>query len=340
MSRLQVEPAGLARVEGSIAGAADARRTWDHRATLELRLRSEFGVATGEAAPLPGYSSDTLDEVGGALSRLGPMVLDLTAPLESIEAELRRIPAALPSARFALEQALLELAAEALELGSEVLLAPRTPDATGAPSEMPRVAEALFSLEGATEEARSLEAEGWTALKLKVGRPGAFEAERRVVGEVRRVFGGELRLDANQAFEEDMQAKLHGLRGLGVDLLEEPAPVESWWAVHELERDPRIALDESLRRSDARDRLETWAPRIGALVLKPTVLGGALAALEWARAGAALGIPSMVSHTHEGPRASAALRSLARALPASGPAHGLGRLRGGEPRLPPEERFR
>ena len=99
----------------------------------------------------------------------------------------------------------------------------------------------------AATNARRLAEDGYSVLKLKVGRDDvqADLARVRAVSAALRP-GMTLRLDANQALSEGAATTLaDGLQGLPVELLEQPFPPEAW---------------EATARLVARTRVPTGAP--------------------------------------------------------------------------------
>lgn len=178
---------------------------------------------------------------------------------------------------------------------------------------------------GWASTARRASADGYAAVKVKVGRPEAFEAEIAALGAVKAALpsGVELRVDVNQAFErEGLEARLLALASVGVDLVEEPAALE---AVEALEGSPvPLALDESLRAPGAAARAEALARRglVSAFVLKPAVLGGLWATLDGVARARAVGARVSLSHLFDGPIAHRTYAALALAVGGEGP-HGL-----------------
>ena len=110
--------------------AQNARAKWSERESCIITLQSDDGArGQGEAAPLPGFSPDSLQDCQHALA-----ALDLTgiaarlAPGQDLIGELgrasSRIPPQLPAARTALEGALLDLWARAAGAPAWALLLP------------------------------------------------------------------------------------------------------------------------------------------------------------------------------------------------------------------------
>lgn len=285
---------------------SNAHDSWSQRAGCILTLESEDGVwGQGEASPLPGFSPDTLDECRAALSALDPTLLPERLepgmkPLVELMLASARLPSKVPAAKAALEAALLDRWSRATARPAWALLVP--PDAP--PPEPRRVAALLSDLERALPDAELAFARGVRCFKLKVGRPDATEQElaaARALGD-RYPQDVALRLDANRAWSGETALEiLPRFAALGIELVEEPC---------ELTELPQLtstglvfALDESLLELDAR-RTTPQGLRgrgVGAVVLKPTLLGGLSACVAWAKRARASGAAVIVSHAFEGP---------------------------------------
>jgi O-succinylbenzoic acid--CoA ligase len=287
-------------------GAARGRT---ERAGIVVELRTSTGaVGRGEASPLPGMSRDTLDEVRTELSELSsatsawPELGDVSAIFELAT------PTRAPAARFALEAALLDaLAAERSTTIGQLL---------GAASQTLPIAEVVDDVDGAKQTtARSL--------KIKVGDESFEHDLERVRAIAAAAAGTTLRLDANRRWpRDDTRRRLAALVELPVEFVEEPCP-----DAHRLldEALPlRIALDESLAEL-APDAIfaALSSPSLGALILKPTLLGGFSPCLALAALARMSNKPAIVTHTLESPIGFAACVELARAI-GGDHAHGLG----------------
>ena len=273
----------------------------------------------GEASPLPGFSPDTavdcarvLDEIGRSLD-----VLDERAP-PALAIELALAPwaprlTALPAARFALETALLDLLGQRLERSIAALLGGVRPyDSLRRSGLLPRGEGA----EGLIEAAQRLVSAGFRTLKLKVGDAGAsIEREAHELGRLREAIGPSiaLRLDANGAWAPaEARARLSRLSAVRPEFVEEPASGE------DLVRLGACAVpwaaDESLADPGRAARLLP-APGCRAIVLKPALLGGLLAARALACEAERLGLGVVVTHLFDGPVGLAAACELALSLP-------------------------
>ncbi|MET0795280.1 MAG: hypothetical protein ABW061_27420, partial [Polyangiaceae bacterium] len=95
--------------------AQNAHQGWTERRACIITLRSDDGrCGSGEAAPLPGFSPDRLEDCEAALRAFDPVdVPESLATGQSALAELARassrLPSHLPAARSGLEAALLDL---------------------------------------------------------------------------------------------------------------------------------------------------------------------------------------------------------------------------------------
>ncbi|MGE0784985.1 MAG: enolase C-terminal domain-like protein [Sandaracinaceae bacterium] len=294
--------ARLTRVRGSV-DAANASRTWSDRESLRLRLSLDGATGDGEAAPLPGVSPETLDEV-----ERGLRALDWTdAPIDgapAIEAWCARIRPV--SARFAAESALCSLAAAAQGRPMWSLLGDAAPS-------HPLAITAFDGTDGLLRAARATP--GAVAYKAKVGAMTAAD-ELAVLRDVRAAIGdAELRLDANRSLSaSEARARMEGWASVGAAFVEEPCPLAELDALGE--GPVPIALDESIAEDEdaALGRAD-----VAVYVLKPSRLG-LFGALRLARRAAPRAV--VVSHLLEGEIARAACAHLALVL--GGPAAGLG----------------
>lgn len=269
---------------------------YTHREGVLLRLDGADGsVGWGDAAPLPGFSTETLDEgsraLDGAASALVGRTLDphavLTGPLaEALDA------AGMPSsARFALDLALADLAAQATGRTLPHLLHPD-------PAVSLPLAGLVLAGEDAANEAARLVAAGYRTLKLKVGRdtPEADAARVRAVRAAVRE-GVALRLDANRAWTPDQTRTFAATLGdTVIEFLEEPVANPDALPGLWLDTGLPLALDETLQRPGGAAHLRGWA---AAAVLKPTLVGGVAATLRLAAQARAVGVRPILSAAFE-----------------------------------------
>ncbi len=297
-------------VRWPIAGTGAARgRAVRDAVIVELALPSGV-TGFGEAAPLPGLSRDQLADVLDELAILGPR-LDLD--LGSV-ADLARIGS--PALRFALETAWLD--ASARERGvrghEDSTVAALLVSRSGTPQDV-----TIAVVVDDPDDARRARAAGVTRLKIKVGDAGELARVREIAAAVP---GLALRLDANRAWPRaEVGARMAAFTGFPIEYVEEPC-VDAAALLDDAALPLRIALDESLADlDDAAVAHALRSPRLAAVILKPTLLGGARACLALATRARAAGVASIVSHGLEGPIGTAACAELARA---TGGEHAVG----------------
>ncbi|RYZ38340.1 MAG: o-succinylbenzoate synthase [Myxococcaceae bacterium] len=333
-----------------------ARGTYATRDGFIVRLRDEEGhIGQGEAMPLPEFGTEPLatthQVLRGWLDALQGQSLDdsiegIEATLApSISEELRSLGARIrsgepeehaPAAQHGLELALLDLLAQRKGVPLCWLLAEEA---------RPEVlVNALLSAEDPkvlAQDAREAVAEGFQTLKVKVaGRP--LDADEARVKAVRDAVGPKvrLRLDANGGWTEpEANRALDRLGWYKLELVEQPTPPEDLQALWRVQRRAPciIAADETLATPAAVRALLTMdlggGPVVGAVVLKPMVLGGLLPSMVVALRAARLGMHAYVTSSIDGVVARAGATHLASALPSGELASGLavGRLFADEP---------
>jgi o-succinylbenzoate synthase len=304
----------------------NARQQWHSRSTLIVEIADPSGRGRGEAAPLPGYSSDTIEQAERALLALPSAALQgalrLSEPAQLLRTVESLIPAEAPSARFALETALLDRLGRQLGRPLWSLLRELLP-LRAEPEPVP-LCVLLRNDEPAAVlgEAVRHYALGVRSFKLKIGPDRLRPEQAQLLARLRAELGEQvqLRLDANQSLlRSELAGTFERLSGYHPEFVEEPLAEPR--AAELAELPCGWALDESLQHLDSRQlEILSSAPGCRALVLKPTCLGLgrslSLAALVLAQGKAAV-----VSHSFEGPLGWRACAELAIAL---GPAAAAG----------------
>ncbi len=294
-------------------GARSAQRAWPHRSGLLVELRTGSSRGLGEASPLPGFSSDTLQEAETALGSLDLAALGRAVSIEDTGEALKSVAELLPpgqaAARMALETAALDLRGHQRCLSAPALL--------GADRGAERALAWLVDAPNTrgVEAIRCAQQAGFSHFKIKLGAAGNLENEILGVRKVRQALGAgpRLRLDANHGWSEaEARSACTALEAVDIEFIEDPCK----GLARPLGTRIPIALDESLQGLDP-DDLEALAARCGAcfVVLKPMVLGGLSRCLELGRRAGALNLGVVVSHSFDGPVAFAAAAALALALP-------------------------
>ena len=142
---------------------------------------------------------------------------------------------------------------------------------------------------------------GFTCLKLKVGAL-PFTRELELLREAHAAFPqAEIRVDANGAFSpQETRHKLEALAAAGVSSIEQPIRIGQWRHMAELCRQTPlpIALDEELISCTSPEQLlDSILPQ--AIVLKPSLHGGLLAAEKLAQLAEQRGIAWWVNSALE-----------------------------------------
>lgn len=272
-----------------------------------VRVDSDTGASGwGDVAPLPGFSRESLGdaetELAALAKRLRGAALHSRDDVPSWpEPGTPGTPS--PSVRFGIETALASLASQAGgETGAELPCFDGAVPVGGLLAGTPRQV---------LEHSRRLRDAGCRAVKLKVGtRPvpedaALCRAVRAALGD-----GVALRLDANRSWDYGQAtAFARALGAAGVEYLEEPladpSRLEDFFDATGI----AVALDESLLEL-APDDLDRRRG-VGAVVLKPTLLGGAGRARAWAARALASNIRPVVSGCFESGVATLALARLA-----------------------------
>lgn len=265
----------------------------EHTATyLHLTDTARPGVqGLGEAAPLAGLSPDHrpdfTDTLIGFCREFNRRQLRELLPEEAAAL----VGPEWPALRFALEAAALDLQSggrrhlygNAFSRGQ-----------AGMPiNGLVWMGDAAFM----REQIEKKLAEGYTCLKLKIGSLD-FDTELQLLQEIRAVAGPDqltLRVDANGAFAPaEALPKLEQLARYDLHSIEQPIAAGQWAAMAELCRQSPVpvALDEELIgvTDPARQAELLEQTRPAYLILKPTLVGGLRASLNWLTAAETLGI--------------------------------------------------
>jgi o-succinylbenzoate synthase len=282
-----------------------ARGEFAGRECVLLELRDADGVqGFGEAAPWPGFGTESVAEAHARLLAAGPLLpgvsLEPGAWTAALEAHLRTAPAA----RAAVQGALWDLAARrAGRPLADQLAASGAATAGEVLRVLPTSALLVARDPGAlrAEAARAREA-GFTAAKIKLGAASLGEdvaqarAAREGLGPAIRLRG-----DANGAWNRDGASRaLDALAPFEFDYVEQPLAAGDLDGLVALRgRVPlRLAADESV--ADETGALALLAAgAVDVVVLKPAMLGGPARALELAAQARRCGVEVVFSHAFE-----------------------------------------
>lgn len=336
MPRFELDEAQIDLPPGA---AFNAKLSWTTRRSLRLRWFDDDGlVVRGEAAPLPGWSRESLETARRDLERCAAelsegatprarRVLDAREPAELLRSSSPLAQECCNSARFALESVLFERLSHRLGLPTWQLLRSldpllaATPEARLLDPARPVATAGAFDL-------RHPSAISSSTLKVKIGRDTA--EEQRLLRVLRQAHPElRLRLDANQSLRpERLLGECLGFAACQPEWIEEPCSLPALGRPRALP--VGLAFDESLALAEAQpetvNAIRAWVSTgaVTALVLKPAFLGGLEAVLRWCELARGADVAIVVSHLFDGAIAAASYRQLALAFGSPRVAMGLG----------------
>lgn len=293
----------LARMMDSAAGAITERRG------IVLELRSAEGASgLGEAAPYPGLSGETVEDLDELIASDGARLLDPAIDLTTLP----------PSLACGVDTALLDLVARQHEQPVASVL-------DDDPATSVEVNAVIGDGDAVEVNARAEEAAeaGYRVLKLKVGAGEPMRDVARIAAARAGAPSARLRLDANGAWSLDVaRAMLAATAQQHVELIEQPVEAGQIEQLTSLRGSSRVrtAADESMLIAPA-EVIQRQAA--DAVVLKPMLLGGPRIAMALARLASGSGLQTIVTSTFESSIGTAAALHLAAAIPERGGAHGL-----------------
>ena len=282
-------------------------RTLRERRGALVRIESDAGASGwGDVAPLPGFSRESLDDAEAELAAMAEHLRSVALEVRMDELDSwmdLNFPKVSPSVRFGIETAL-----------SGTLRAAERPADPAWPyidGSVPISGLLAGARQRVLESARELRRSGYRAAKLKVGtRPLSEDID--LVPAVQAVLGDDigLRLDANRSWSL-AQAVAFGraIGGSGVEYVEEPLRDPTRLTEFFDATGVAVALDESLLELRPDDLVERGPA--GAVIVKPTFLGGTGPARRWIARALELNIRPVVSGCFESGVGHLALAELA-----------------------------
>lgn len=249
-----------------------SRRSFQRREGLILALRRDDRSCLGEAAPLPGFSAETLEETAGQLRKMAPALSKFfrdRLPEYAAFQQLCEEHAPVPSLRFALDTLFYDACSH---LEGRPLRKSLNPDAVEL-LEM-NATLGLAEPEKMLEQVRQYHLEGFTTFKVKVGKD--FKAERTLLTALRKQYAdARIRIDANQAWtEQEAVQNLSALEDLDIEYCEQPVKAGDLEGLAKITEasSMAIAADEAVRNpATARRIIREKAADL--LILKPMMIG-------------------------------------------------------------------
>jgi len=247
-----------------------AREAWEVAHNVFVTVRFGHTTGLGEVSPAGRWD----ESVGSVISQLESVDLGrLAGPFD-----LAGVKELLPpgAARSALDIALHDLAAkragvsvaELLGLGGRELPPTSVTLSIEAPEVMQERAKAYAD---------------HPVLKMKVGFDGDVDA----VAVIREVFGGKLRIDANEGWSgEQASERLAALARFDIELCEQPIPAGDHDALRDVTKASSIPIfaDEDVTTSDDVARLAGVVDGVNLKLRKAGGIGATVAAVHTARA--------------------------------------------------------
>ncbi|GAA5027628.1 o-succinylbenzoate synthase [Marivirga lumbricoides] len=265
---------------GTSRGKLNAKDTW-----YLILYEGTRVIGVGEAGPLRGLSIDKIDEMPEAIELIakkleGNSIPDTLSDCFLLANEICN--KAFPSIRFAVETALLDARNGGLKMIFDAGFFKRQKRIPI--NGLVWMGEEDFMQQQIKEKLR----EGFNCIKMKIGAID-FQTELKLLKSIRKNYSKEqitLRVDANGAFSpEEALNKLNELAVLDLHSIEQPIKAGSRREMHELCRNSplAIALDEELIGLHDPAEKETLLKEINPqyIILKPTLIGGIQATLEW-----------------------------------------------------------
>jgi len=286
-----------------------ARGEFRGRDSVLLELRDPDGVrGFGEAAPWPGFGTESAEQALALLLAAEPLLLGVDVEPGTWPQVLDAHLVAAPAARAAVDGALWDLAARRAgrPLVEELAAGVGAGDLAGRGLVLRRVPTSVLLVSGEPdtlrEEAARARESGHRAVKIKLGAATLADDIARARA-AREGLGPAIRLrgDANGAWTlSAARAALEALAPFDFDYVEQPLAADDFEGFAELHRDAplRLAADESVATETGALCLID-AAAVDVVVLKPATLGGAARALGLAARARRAGIEVVFSHTFE-----------------------------------------
>lgn len=245
-----------------------AERSFTQRSGTLLYLQKNGVHAIGEAAPLPGFSTESLVDVNKQIATLKHYISNELASdfslrtIHSFSHDYRL----LPSLRFCLFTAAATYLAQQKKMGIHQFLF-KTP-----PNSIPINTVIHLSQMDIQEYIKIKTEQGYRTFKIKVN--GDIQSSMAKLKTIRNHFPDiTIRLDANQSWTlSKALAFLTEAESLNIEYCEEPLKNPDFSALSQLRRATvvPVALDESLGNEIS---IEAAANNADLLIMKPTVRG-------------------------------------------------------------------
>lgn len=240
------------------------------REGIILVYQSDDITAYGEAAPLPGFSDETLQQVEAVLK------LNKKALQEALQADTA--PELLysldqihhfPSLSFAIDTLIHDFSAKKKKQSLGLYLSEQKPTSVKVNGVI-----SILSESETLQQVRHLVSAQFEVLKVKVGRE--FETEKKILEKIHAEFPSiRLRIDANQSWTADEAIRnLERIEHLPIEYCEQPVHRKAGNEFAKIRKSTSIpiAADESVRnKKDAFELIKSGS--VDVLILKPSLMG-------------------------------------------------------------------
>lgn len=272
----------------------------------------------GEAAPMPGFHTESLEESWEALTQFLPALL--RKEQGSIQETVQQFHSAFPAAgtaMSAIDTALCDLSSKQQGCSVASLLAGKFQ--TNITNSI-RVNALLHAqdVRGIIKEAREKCQEGFQTFKIKVGVQSIQQDIARIAA-VRETLGEDvkIRLDANEAWSlEEADKVLQSAASLSIEYIEQPLPRADLQGSVRLRKEqiiPLAADEAACSAEDIQNILKHQAADL--IILKPAASGGPHLSLRMGELAAQSGIPCITTTLMDGAVGRAMATHVAVALP-------------------------
>ncbi len=287
------------------------------RSGLLLQAHDGDGFAgLGDSSPLPGFSSETREDVQRRWEAIRAQVEQAPVPqtrdeLAGLSSTLERWTDGLPSLRFALETALADLSARRAGIPLARWLAPQSADRV----EVNALLSAIDA-DSLRAQARAAVRSGYHTFKIKAAVGPVPRDVERTMAVRNEVPTAAIRIDANGGWTPSQASHAFAsLRDAALEFIEQPFPIGFASQAHALSQEFGIplALDEEAGSVDA----ALWLIRehlCDVVVTKPMIIGGLVNAMRLADTARQVGIRVTFTSSWESDVGLAATLHLAAAV--------------------------
>ena len=273
-----------------------ARTEIKERRGFILRLTDQDGFeGIGDCCPFPEFGSESIANVENVLSDFKlKVIIDESEIEKSINNCLINYNK-LPALRHGLEQAIINIICSKNKTTINNLLNLKIKKQVNVNAVI-----GFLDVEESVKAAETLIGEGFTTLKIKVGRSN-FEEDFSAIKFIRQTIGDniKLRIDSNGKWNlNEAITNLNALEQFDIEYAEQPVIKLSDYIKLKKKTNIPLAPDESIRSvKEAKEFIKSGA--VSYLILKPMMIGGLLPTLEIIKQASAENITPVITSSFE-----------------------------------------